>query len=655
MAYDRRHRRKLSGRYLLSFLIALSLQSAAMLRLCQAQNPEENAIDVDTNLARSLILQHRSDHLLGNAIDLYADDSKPTNIRYYPLFYVFPDWSKANEDLKAVCSKPEDASKTTEILVDVEVTSNRVQQEIIQGESPPTALPPWPAFTRSNIVLYPYNWIEIYVGASSFPEPRLVYQWPPPAIASLQTRISIAPPPIRIPVKGTCLEIRHILDFYDISGRLIAATRQFKVQSITAAMKDFTNSQEFDDMLSNATQSGAIKVTTSGQSDGVGLNLGGILGGGTSSSSQTAQTEDTRTRAVTANIVSSAVTNFMSRVQTRTFCETNTCSQDVSALIQLIIGRADKVVARAIEKEDGSFGLVSDAFKGTLSKEDVKLLMNTSDDSRLKFGEKATGNVTVAGVTAGGSDEKNFEGGDTRGIQWSKDSKDEWVPTSVKLYLIRASQIKQDVSVTQVAITAGPEQTGRPIPLATIAPPNDMKSATEDAVAANEQQADGDFKYLLNGPPRDLITFPLLSTPSIAAGSAYCWSAVRDSDSDYVKLKNNGGNLPPAGGTLQPATEYLRLSSVSNFIAEVGPNGECKTAANEARNLCFVSKRWMIWFKLTRAASHSLDSLLFDICGYQPIPIPGPIVFARPPGPPPRTVIPNIHEYVKYMEAIQPQ
>ena len=261
-------------------LIAIALQSVAVVDPSQAQNNYENSLDVDTNLLRTVILQHQSNHLLGSTIDLYADDSKPANVRYYTLFYIFPNWSKAS-NAWAGPWKSADGSKSTEIVVEVEVASDRVKQEIIQVERPPAGDPP---FAQSNILVYPYNWLEIYVGANTFPDPHFAISGRTVILRRRRIRISVEPPEIRIPVSGTCSEIKHILEFYDISGRLVTATRQFKVELISAEMKDFTKSTEFTDMFSNATQSGAITITTSGHSSGAGLNLGGIFGGSTSNS-----------------------------------------------------------------------------------------------------------------------------------------------------------------------------------------------------------------------------------------------------------------------------------------------------------------------------------------------------------------------------------
>jgi hypothetical protein len=421
-----------------------------------------------------------------------------------------------------------------------------------------------------------------------------------------------------------------------------------------AGLTDFTKSKEFEDMFSNATQSGVITITSSGKSNEAGLNLGGIFGGNSSNSSTTDVVDDSRRRAVTANILSSAVTQFTSKLATTSFCEGETCAQDqASTLIQLILGRAKQVSATAKEKEDGSFDLAAEGFEASLSKEDVNALVKTSDDSKLKFSDKSAANASYAGVSAGGSDDKSFESGDTRGIEWSKNAKNEWVPTSVKLYVIREGQIKQDISVQQLAIVAGPQQSGRPVPLATIAPPNDLTSAVEDAVATNEQQSEVDFGYLLRGPPQ--YKFPLAMETHPAPGmfdSPYCWSVVGDNDGDYVKLKNGGASPVPA------AVELLRISLVSNAATENDVNGRCKNPINESRGVCFVGKRWMIWFKLTRAASATLDSLLLDICVYQLIPTPGPMTALLPPPPqalPKSLPVPTAHQYVKWMQTIKPQ
>src|SRR5690242_6163745 len=98
-------------RFAQAFLIMLSVQAIGV-RQGQAQDAISSS-DIDTNLPRTVVLQHQSNHLLGRSIDVYVDDSKPGNIRYYTLFYVFPNWVKADELYKNTCKDGGD-SKSVE-------------------------------------------------------------------------------------------------------------------------------------------------------------------------------------------------------------------------------------------------------------------------------------------------------------------------------------------------------------------------------------------------------------------------------------------------------------------------------------------------------------------------------------------------------------
>lgn len=593
-----------------ALMIAMtSLSAADAPAPAPAPVSDSGSLDADATLAKTLRGTIWSAHLLHNKVNLRVDLSDPNNVRYFLEPYIYPDWEGMSNNLDKLCG-PTDGSKVVSIVMNVEMFSKKVVDEFIdQSRSWAPAkfganefLPP---VTSSNVYVYPWRIVEIFVDAQAGQQ-RRIYSTPVPPNGNLLNRYTPPSNP-SIHLSGTCDGLRTMVDTYDVYGTVSTTTRPMRSVWMSARMQAFGTSKVLDELVSKATAGGYIETTSKSHGSGGGLSIGPVNFGGSSSGGNT-KTTDTRRRAVSANVVADGVANYVASIAAACYSETEACSQaQVDALLQAVLAKSTAVEAKFNENADGTFRLATSGFTGSLSKSDLDMLIETSDAPQVKSSHEMEGKY--AGVE--GKDKQTLDVIDSRSVKWHRKADNDWVPTSVTLHILDQKQLQQDLKVTQVNVIVDSRIEDKPLPLSVIRPETVIRSAVDDAVEETQAELRDDLEFAMKGPPkRVFVTKTSAFRPGVKWPDPWvmwCQSEVKNDDLDIQASENPVPALNSPEG-------LVRINLIQGLDALADPfRHECRQPVAVGKQACFVDAYWLKWY-LMRTMYDQLIPQIGTIC-----------------------------------------
>ncbi|MHC2367440.1 hypothetical protein ACVIQT_002088 [Bradyrhizobium diazoefficiens] len=371
---------------------------------------------------------------LGGAIvPVYQD---PVTKLYYVAPMLLPDWSMLEDAVKAKCQGEVAAPQSVTIKIDF--FRDSIRQEIAQrlGELTNAKVP------KENILLYPYASIYVEISARSglFPA-RQILQDPP--LGHRQVNVQAlkisAPRTFTAQFAAPCDELRNILAARDISGSFLAPFSDIAVNSFAVAYSDFVSSAQIKDIMREEKAQGAQVVKSSNSSESMGLNIGGHLGAQANGSDSSVVYIDTRTHLITANLLSSAASEFVKTLDVAKWTEFNNDKDKVAdELLKFVLSNSVPVDAEIKASNDNMWKLTAGTESRSLTNDEMKQVLQNVSKQKLEFSEKAGGGID--GFK--GEADKKFDGAADGDIKWEKQGS-AWVPTGLRLYAISTDRLSQ--------------------------------------------------------------------------------------------------------------------------------------------------------------------------------------------------------------------
>lgn len=421
-----------------------------------------------------------------HAITVYRDPSDSRR-RYYIKPVFIPKWEAF---AKAVAESCTDAAASDErtVPLTVQFSSRKLNDEIVALLNKQAN----PQISTNQLFSYPIYALFVVSGAKD-PEDnvsnKIQFRYPTGISEALPTGVVAAldghltnlgqRPPLR--VRETCQNLSHIAVQNDLTAYAYAEQSEIKLNAATAIVSSFAQSQVFSDIDRDEKAVGVVKVKTRSGSSGLGFNLAGVFSGGGAKSGAAVLQEDTRRRFVSASIIQSAAEQavldgaIFARVEAIEFLDP---AGITATLMKFVLNESSKVKARLDKISDDQWNVVTGEHTRSLSKEEVKLVLESAPKAELEASGKeqmdcsmmagaATGGAGAAAGAAAASKGGQKQCGAERAskssfsdnIKWEKNSKGEWVPTSLDLYVFNTQELRSraKLSVEQALVTQAPQ------------------------------------------------------------------------------------------------------------------------------------------------------------------------------------------------------
>jgi len=391
--------------------------------------------------------------LLGRQeVRLYVDKRKPALLLASP--YIWPDWAPFAQSVEVACNGKK-STDMGEAKLHLSFFSPLVLQEIAnlvksQGKKDVTTF---------NLASYPYVFLTVETATSDGTTPGKVrYRFPdsfnvPFRGGTIANQDAFPPQDAEIAVSDRCGYLKMIALSQEslvksLTGFLYSIRLDSKVESLRADYEAFTKGESVRKLFRDEIGGGSIRVLSTGQSRQLGMNLGGIAFGGGSDSSQVTDANDTRYRAVTANLLQMAAMSSSRDLLVRhTHGPVSNITQPqrdqlVKELMSFALDEQRAVWAKFEPSEnERQWNVVIGEVKRTLSEADTKELLKSNATN------KAAGSQTVKGKYAGIEGESSRSGSidSEGGIEYEK-SNGQWIPTRARLYLISENSLSSRVT-----------------------------------------------------------------------------------------------------------------------------------------------------------------------------------------------------------------
>lgn len=433
-------------------------------------NSSEN---LETRLSISLAAQVYPKALGGESIAVFYDraDSnldltKLRRVRFFVLPYFFPKLSSFSSEVSSACKLSEadaKSSKTSirhiagyniepaaivEVPLNFEVASGVVNRQIVDalnvefGISSATK-----KISRGQLHPYPFSSLHVVAGMRRHAPDRPMqelYRFPviPEILASdiIQSRAVSFPTRIAtdsVIVSGNCNNLADAAYYRDLWAYVLTPFDRVTRNSAEVVYSAFFNSQGFLDILSDETQTGGVSTARTSEGKGFVLNFG--IGGTSGENSQSnVRAIDSRRRAVSGDILSSAALKFAASAYSRIITEDPkaedlfTQAEIANRALQLVNGLANTVTVELKRLDDGRIAYLDGATTRYIGAANEKILLkgNSAPDqsasSETSFVDSEGGTTKVT---------NGFKHKDMRSVSWIHDGS-EWVPTSIDLKVV---------------------------------------------------------------------------------------------------------------------------------------------------------------------------------------------------------------------------
>lgn len=418
--------------------------------------------DLETSLPSSLGFSIYPTSLQKVQVLLYSDTrSADSGHRYYIEPYVFPEWNSFQSAVQKSCDGQSPNYFTSVELV-VQLANLRVNEEIVSLAKKNASATD---ITLETLFSYPFALLRLDTIGVSDPEIPRKTRWRYPRggdeilTGVMQANsIRFLDDSVTIPIRDTCEQLVRIARSpQNILGTMYSSNNTVQVDILSISYGGFARDAKLERLFRDETAAGSRKVTMRGSSGGVGLNLGGVFGGA-SDSSQVSESKDSRHRAISGSLVQEAATEYSRTlvIQRRSEIERAGIHSDElpQLLANFVLETAKEATASFRKISEDQWEVVIGQVTRTISASEVEELLKSSGNPQLVGANENQASVKVKAVEVSGNSKQNASFTDNRGIEWSRNDKAEWIPTSAKLELIsanaledRASAIYEDVVV----------------------------------------------------------------------------------------------------------------------------------------------------------------------------------------------------------------
>lgn len=482
----------------------------------------QNAADFQELVARlpaNAIYAISPPSLKGAPVAFYAD---PKTNAYFVAPMLLPDWDALRAGIAQNC-EGKSPSPLIEVKMQLEFGRDTIREEIATV----AARKERKDITKDQIFSFPYAWISVRTGAKAqlnvltqkFPV-RTIAEYPPDVKNSVEKRALMitSPEPYLAHIWGSCEELRYILENRDITGDFYAPTKSTQVNAFSVEYKNFAKSEQFKNLTRDETATGSEIVVSRAASKGAGINIGGHFGAKTSEADGKAEKIDTRTRTVSANLISDSGMTYSESLPIKNWVEfegQNVTKERVAdELMKFVMRNSIPVNVQIARNDKNGWDLITPTQSRSLTSEQMKQVVESSSKLDLDFSEKVT--IGCPEKSEGGSanpycgsGDKKFKGVDDNGIKWTQDGQS-WIPTSMTLYAVSTDKLEQasNASIVDVLVKDGGMRVGKLQPVAVdLVPGSDLSAIIAKEVSGLKSQVNSSLAKLATFKPGTPISF----------------------------------------------------------------------------------------------------------------------------------------------------
>lgn len=433
-----------------------------------------------------------------------VQDTLESAKQFYIQPYIAVDWVKLEESHKQECKSGR--VEPPYFVVEFDLFNPIVTQEVKEhlAERKGSSL------QDISVSMLPTALIQVSMGGrGNSVREQEIYSWPVPlselAKSGNRALAGQPRPNLRAEINFTCSDLERIINVRDVHGSAYVATNNVETDSLTASKNDFADWFIGTELVRDASQGGSIKEINRSSTSGGGFsfNFAGFGGGGGgSSSNNSVELKDTRSRAVSSNLIENSITRYLREFSAQKYCETDKCA-DLDLLRGMVFDIVKPVTPTIeLDADKGQLGLkfANGEISYINDKDAVDRFLKASSNPNLQFSNSTNIDckAAVAAITGGASsgaevgatvanslvakkpsesDEGNtgssnsnsantvennetatnqsksnncgYESDaiikDKNDVEW-KFTGTEWIPTSVELYLISESAVSEKMS-----------------------------------------------------------------------------------------------------------------------------------------------------------------------------------------------------------------
>ncbi|MEW7995367.1 MAG: hypothetical protein G8D66_00545 [gamma proteobacterium symbiont of Ctena orbiculata] len=561
----------------------------------------------------------RPPSLGGFRLTIYTEPANTQRRKYYVKPYFLPDLEQFKKDITLKCEKSSE-NDIFSVPLTFELTSSQVEDEIlkeIKKEDTNVSL--------SRLSIYPFTFFSLATGGRSNSDdiPTIIRLWYPDSVldrsfaepianrTTIEQNVGSNPPVI---IEDTCAQLQAIANNSDMFLQIYTQFEKVKKNTIGLTLQQFLHSDSLTSLLRDETQSGSQQTVVKSKSGGVGFNLGGIVGGENSVDTKNTDNIDSRTRAVSSNLLQDAIHESISKMkfsQRIAFEDGSNIEQSiVNMLLEMMKSNPLEFHLKLISKNQ--IEITSGQFKRTLDPLETKSLIDSTRDSQLDFGEEGSFKY---GEILEGTNKKSNKSVNKGGIKWEKDGPD-WIPTSATLYLVSRATLSNSISaeLERYLVSEGSGYLRH-----VINPILEPRAQAYWGKEMNKVRKETEQKIM------EKVYGPQKKVTKIQGGIYRTRSHWSNGRSHRDTLCINTPSQPPGtvkiGGNdtgIYDTRKSSLLKDPNKFIKSLGckPRGHCDSHGEfcisyERQSGCYVNKEWFDWYKkreesLGRNVDHNL-------------------------------------------------
>jgi hypothetical protein len=584
--------------------LALCLSSSAILNVA-------TATDADTLLLVTWFDTVYPDHLERVGIDVYQD-SNGDHTRYFVDPYLLPNWALFKAQLEERCADPQvRTSGTVKLRVPIELTSETLIEDIKNGRAAVAndGSHELDKLKTSAIATRPYGALMVTAGGLTG-QPIEIYRWPDDWDGkAVAPRLGSGPSAIIATLSAPCDRLRDIYETADIHARIQTTVRELTGKAVHAEQAKSISHQITSSLFGEASQTGSISAVSNSSTGGFALKIPGLGGFGRGKSHVEIHHEDTRHRAVTEDVIYSALSN--SRIDVLATCistDGTPCTQaDLDSVVDRIKQVADPIDVELRQRPDNDYDLVRGEVLGVLKRGDIKVSDSATHEVESNSSQKNSG--SYGGASGSQEDAQKFASKNSVAV--GQESKLDFVPTNVRLYMLDKDEVEAALNASFVSMNAG-KSIDVPLPLNTI-PPSELVPQidlrVEEAVRRTEKADREKYEPIILPPTPKNVKFS--NTPPGGFRSAWCASSVVPSDPDYSFFSSSARTADSSAAWIRVVWLGAPPAQPKKWFGD-----ECVAAPTTKLQGCFVERAWLNWYVRHRAIAGEIPAFE-DICSFK--------------------------------------
>ena len=367
---------------------------------------------------------------------------------YYTRPYFKPYLQKFGSKLDAECDGNSTPDDIVIIPLEVEFWSSEYQKQVSLEINALNDLETNP----SDIIPYRHNSILISIGNGPHNSSETLVGQIPDLPSSLTSNIKL-PATTDIAERKTfdigakCSDVANWkkLTNYGLKAAFVANLNEVKVDRSTVALSQALNNDLINKISRQEGAAGTYQIKGKLKKDGGSFNLGPVKFGGSKSKSKTV-IKDTRKRWVTGDMLQNGIVDALSGLQVEEIVgseSTLDLSKTTEQLLSFVTSKSQLVEAQFKRTSEGQWEAVTDQFTATVSKAEIDSLIDSQQDTKLK----AESDKDVSSGKQKAKTKDKFELGGKSNIKVEKKG-EEWVPTSVSMYMVSESELRNSAKAT---------------------------------------------------------------------------------------------------------------------------------------------------------------------------------------------------------------